>query len=103
MIVTTEDVAAGLVPNVAVIPAGQPDAARVTAELNPVAGVTVTVEEPDDPAVAVAEVEPRVKPGCVTFAPEAPKKIPLRTVLPATGVTLIITCPLMFHKPNWPL
>ena len=58
---TTEEAAAGLVPKVAVMPVGQPDATRVTAELNPLAGVIVTVDVPADPAVAAAEVTLKVK------------------------------------------
>ncbi len=54
LIVTVEDDVAGFVPNVPVIPAGQFDAASVTAELNPLEGVIVTVEVPADPATAVA-------------------------------------------------
>ena len=42
--VTTEDVVAGFVPKVPVMPGGQLDATKVTAELNPFAGLIVTVE-----------------------------------------------------------
>ena len=45
------------------MPAGQFDAARVTPELNPLAGVTVTVEVPVAPAVAVAAVALKEKLG----------------------------------------
>ena len=47
LMLTTEDVTVGFVPNVPLIPAGHPDAARVTAALKPLAGVTVTEEEKD--------------------------------------------------------
>ena len=60
---TIDDAVAGFVPNVPVMPAGQPDAASVTAELNPLAGAIVTVDVPVDPTVAVAAVAPRVKLG----------------------------------------
>ena len=50
-----------MVPNVAVIPAGKPDAARVTGELNPFKGATVTVDVALDPAKAVAAVVLNVK------------------------------------------
>src|SRR5579862_9809232 len=62
--VTIDDAVAGFVPNVPVMPAGQPDAASVTAELKPLAGVIVTVDVPVDPTVAVAAVAPRVKLDC---------------------------------------
>ena len=51
---TKEEVVAGFVPKVPVMPAGQPDVANVTAELKPLAGVTVTVEVPLAPAVTAA-------------------------------------------------
>ena len=44
---TADDVAVGLVPNVPVMPVGHADAARVTKELKPLTGVTVTDEEKD--------------------------------------------------------
>ena len=47
------------------MPAGQLDAASVTAqELKPLAGVTETVDVPIDPALAVAAVALRLKLGC---------------------------------------
>ena len=63
MTVTNDDAVAGLVPKLAVMPAGQFDAARVTPELKPLAGVTVTVEAPVAPTIAVAEVALNVKLG----------------------------------------
>jgi hypothetical protein len=61
--VTTDDVAVGLVAKVPVIPPGQFDAAKVTAELKPLAGVTLIVDVPVDPTFALAEVAPRLKLG----------------------------------------
>jgi hypothetical protein len=61
---TVEEAVAGLVPNVPVIPVGQPDADRVTGKLKPPAPVIVTAEFPAEPAVAVADVAARVKLGC---------------------------------------
>ena len=63
LIVTAELLVAGLVPNVPVMPAGQPDAANVTAELKPFTGVTLTVELPVPPELAEADVALRVKLG----------------------------------------
>ena len=56
MIVTIEDAVAGFVPKVPVMPAGQFDAASVTALLKPLAGVMVTVEVAVDPTTALVEV-----------------------------------------------
>ena len=61
LMVTIDDAVAGFVPNVPVMPAGQPDAASVAAELKPLTGVIVTVDVPVDPTAAVAAVAPRVK------------------------------------------
>ncbi len=60
LIVTIEDVVTGFVPNVPVIPAGQPAIASVTPELKPLVGVTITV----DAALAPATVDaaPALKP-----------------------------------------
>jgi hypothetical protein len=63
LIVTTEEAVAGLIPNVAVIPVGQPDVASVTAALKPLVGVIVTVDVPVDPTFAVAAVALIVKVG----------------------------------------
>ena len=63
MIVTIEEPVVGFGLKDPEIPAGQPEADRVTAELKPLAGVTVTVEEPLVPACTVAAVAPRVKLG----------------------------------------
>ena len=63
LIVTTDDAVAGLVPKVAVMPAGQPDAASVTDELKPFAGAMVTVDIPVDPTFAFAGVAVMVKLG----------------------------------------
>jgi hypothetical protein len=65
LMVTVEDALAGFAANVAVMPLGQPAAASVTAELNPLAGVMVTVDVPADPAVAAAAVALIVKLGAV--------------------------------------
>jgi hypothetical protein len=63
LIVTLDDVVVGLVPKEPVIPAGQFDAAKVTAALKPLAGVTAIVDVAVDPTVALAGVAPRVKFG----------------------------------------
>ena len=102
--VTIEEMPAGFVPNAPVIPAGQFDAASVTAELKPLAGVIVTVDVPFDPAVAVAAVAfkseaRRRRGGSVAQA----QKIALATGLPAWAMTLIVTVPLMFHTTYEPL
>ena len=68
--VIVDDAVAGFVPNVPVMPAGQADAASVTAELNPFAGVTVTVDALVDPTVAVAAVAPRVNLGAALTVSE---------------------------------
>ena len=68
--VMVDVVVAGFVPNVPVMPAGQPDAASVTAELKPLAGMIVTVDVPVDPAVAVAAVAPRVNLGAALTVSE---------------------------------
>ena len=67
--VMVDVVVAGFVPNVPVMPAGQPGAASVTPELNPLAGVIVTVDVPVDPTFAVAAVAPRVKLGFTGAVP----------------------------------
>ena len=71
LIVTTELLVAGLLPNVPVFPAGQPEAASVTPELNPFTGTMVTVELPVPPAAAEAAVALRLKPG---WAPDTDRK-----------------------------
>lgn len=63
LMVTTDELVAGFVPNVPVMPVGQPEAASVTAEVKPLAGVIVAVAVPDDPTVAVADVALNVKLG----------------------------------------
>ena len=60
---TIEEAVAGLVPNVAVIPVGQPDGASVTGELKPLNGVMVTVDVPVEPSDAVAAGALKVKLG----------------------------------------
>ena len=86
-------------PNVPVMPAGHPDAANVTAELKPFAGVTVTVDVPVDPTVAVAALALKVKLDGADV-PEGPKNIALATAPPSPfAVTLIVTLPLIFHTP----
>ena len=59
----TTDANAGLAANAPVMPAGQPDAASVTAELTPFAPVIVTVDVRLAPAGAVAAIAPKVKLG----------------------------------------
>lgn len=72
MIVTIEEAVAGFVPNVPVMPRGHPDAVKVTPELKPFAGVTVTVDVPVDPAAAVAALALKVKlGGCDAFTVSA--------------------------------
>ena len=68
--VMVDDAVAGFGPNVPVIPAGQPDAASVTAELKPLAGVIVTVDVPVDPTITVAAVAPRVNLGAALTVSE---------------------------------
>jgi hypothetical protein len=58
-----DDAVAGFVPKLPLMPAGQPEVASVTAELNPFTAVTATVEVPVDPTVAVAAVALIVKLG----------------------------------------
>ena len=62
-IVTTEDPFVGFVPKVPVMPAGHPDADKVTVALKPFTATTETVEVPVDPAAAVADAALRVKLG----------------------------------------
>jgi hypothetical protein len=68
LIVTIDDAVAGFVPKLPVMPVGQPDAASVTAELNPFTAATATVELPVDPAAAVAAVALMVKLGAALTA-----------------------------------
>src|SRR5580693_6904746 len=97
--VTIDDAVAGFVANVPVMPVGQPDAASVTPELNPFAGVTVTVDVPVDPTFAAAAAALNVKLGGADV-PAGPKNIALATAPPAPfAVTLIVTFPLIFHTP----
>ncbi len=65
-----DDAVAGFVPNVPVMPDGQPNAASVTGELKPLAGVIVTVDVPVDPTIAVTAVAPRVKLGAAVTVSE---------------------------------
>ena len=58
-----EEPVAGFVPNVPTMPEGHPDAAKVTAELKPFTGLTVTADVPLDPAWTEAAVAPSVKFG----------------------------------------
>jgi hypothetical protein len=101
--VTVDEAVAGLVAKVPVMPAGHPAAARVTAELKPLVGLTVTVEVPVDPAVAVAGLAPNVKLGGSGDVFTGPKKIPLTTALPTLAASLIVTLPLISQTPYWPL
>ena len=62
---------AGFVPNVAVTPVGKPDAARVTAPVNPPTSVTIMVSVALLPAVtdsAAAETESLGPPSAVTVS-----------------------------------
>ena len=61
--VTADVPVVGFVPKVPVIPVGQLEAARVTAELKPLAGTTLRVDVPLAPVTAVDAVEVRVKLG----------------------------------------
>lgn len=95
MIVAIDDPFVGFVPNVPVMPVGQPAVASITPELNPFAGATVTVDVPVDPTFAVAAAALNVK-----LDGAGPKKIPLTTAPPdPSAVTLIVTFPLIFHTP----
>ncbi len=94
MIATSADAGVEPVPNVAVMPAGQPEDANVTVELNPLKGVTVTVDVPLLPWDAVAAVALKVKPGTpvtvsenVVYADDAPL-IPLTANAYDPGATL---------------
>ena len=60
---TSDDEPVGVGAKLGRIPAGQFGALRETSELNPFAGVTVTIEVPVDPTVAVAPVALSVKEG----------------------------------------
>ena len=87
-------------PKAPVIPAGQLEAANVTGELNPLAGVTVKAEIPVDPAVTATAAALNVKLGGGTEPPVAgAKKIALATGFPAAAVIVTVTVPLMFHTP----
>jgi hypothetical protein len=70
VIVAIEDAVAGLVPNAAVMPDGQFDAASVTGELKPFAGTIVTVDVPVDPTFALAAVALKVKLGAALTVSE---------------------------------
>ena len=63
MMFIREEVVAGFVPKLPVIPAGQLEATRVTKDANPPEGVTVTVDVPLAPATAVAELAFKAKLG----------------------------------------
>ena len=85
MIVKVEDAVAGFVPNVPVMPAGQFDAARVTALLKPSAGVTLTVDVPEDPTTAEAPVAPRAKLGAAFTVSEIEVLADCVPLTPVTG------------------
>ena len=72
--VTFDEAVAGFVPNVPVIPEGQPDAANVTPELKPFTGTTEMVAVPVDPALAEAVVELKVKLAFVGAVPVVVKE-----------------------------
>ena len=97
MIVTIDKAVTGLVPNVPVIPAGHPLAAKVTAELKPFAGFAVMLDVPLEPGVADAAVELSVKLGCGAVPLTGPKNTPLATAFPLVAATVMVTFPLMFH------
>src|SRR5436305_1902585 len=95
--VATEDDVAGFVANVPVIPAGQLDTARVTAELKPLAGVTVIVEVPLDPTIADVATAPKVKVGAaltvneIVVLADKPPPAPVTTSEYGPGVTPALT------------
>ena len=99
LMLTLEEAVAGFVPKVPLMPVGHPDAANVTPELKPFAGVTVTVDIPVDPEFAVTAVEFSVKPDAGGIPLTGPKKIALATALPTVAASLIVTLPLIFHTP----
>ena len=70
LIVTLDDAVTGFAEKAAVMPAGQPDAASVTGELNPLVGATVTVDAAWDPTIAAAAVALKLKLGSTGAAPE---------------------------------
>ena len=70
LIVAIEDAVAGFVPKVPVMPVCQFDAASVTALLKPLAGLMVTVEDPVDPATALAVVALIEKVGAMVTVSE---------------------------------
>jgi hypothetical protein len=95
--VTVEEAVVGLVPNVAVMPAGQFDAENSTTEWKPFVGVTVTVDVPGDTAVALAAVALNVKLGCavtvigmVVLVDKAPL-VPVTVSVYGPGATLAAT------------
>src|SRR5450432_1154954 len=88
--VTSDDAVGGFVPNVPVIPVGQLDAARVTAELKPLAGIIVTVDVPVDPTIAVAAVAPIVKLGAALRVSE---RVVLADELPLVPFTVSVYGP----------
>jgi hypothetical protein len=105
---------AGFVPNVAVTPVGKPDAARVTAPVNPPTSVTIMVSVALLPAVtdsAAAETESLGPPSAVTVSaivvdvvsvPEVPvivaAEVPAVAVLLAANVTTL--APVVGFVPN---
>ena len=99
LMLTLEEALAGFVPNVPLMPVGHPDAASVTPELKPFAGITVTVDVPVDPAFAVTAVEFSVKFDAGGVPLTGPKKIALATALPTVAASLMVTLPLIFHTP----
>ena len=85
LIVAIEDAVAGFVPKFPVMPAGQFDAASVTALLKPLAGVMVTVEVPVDPISALALVVVIVKLGAVVTVSEIVAVLESAPDVPFTG------------------
>ncbi len=61
LMLTLDDEVAGLVAKIPVIPAGQPDADSVTAELKPLARMMLMVELAVDPTLTAAAVALRLK------------------------------------------
>jgi hypothetical protein len=93
---TLEVPVVGFVPNDPDNPNG-PEAVKVTGELKPLTGVTVTIEEAVAPFTYVAGVALSVKLGWGVDVLGGSKKMPLTAGVPTTGVTEIFTFPCKFH------
>ena len=84
LIVANEEAIAGFVPKVPVIPAGQLDAASVTALLKPLVGTIVTVDVPEDPTAALAVVALIEKVGAAVTVREIGVVLESVTLVPFT-------------------